>query len=222
MLVGEGCHHDAQLIKGAVVTDPREEFGWLSGDGPLGDIYCVSFIRDLSPAEVLTRLGAEPDSIEKVTFDELDERVMANIQETDGLEAGHVGVTSFDGWTLLVEPWGGWGALREVLTELSRGTEMVSVCRNDYASHMFGYAIDGDVITNFMLERLKDREGSDPSRLTASMRAVGLDPDHALEDDRVDDPIACAFALATRITGIAFADWDPHETDFLGAEIVPD
>nr|WP_245879000.1 DUF6461 domain-containing protein [Streptosporangium subroseum] len=50
-----------------MVTDPREEFGWLSGDGPLGDIYCVSFIRDLSPAEVLTRLGAEPDSIGKVT-----------------------------------------------------------------------------------------------------------------------------------------------------------
>ncbi|MEV6865532.1 DUF6461 domain-containing protein [Streptosporangium subroseum] len=113
-----------------MATDPREEFGWLSGDGPLGAIYCVSFIRDLSPAEVLTRLGAEPDSIEKMTFDELDAHVMANVQESDGLVAGHVGTTSLDGWTVLIEPWGWQGALWEVLTELSQGTEMVSVCRS--------------------------------------------------------------------------------------------
>ncbi|MBB2912745.1 hypothetical protein FHS43_004028 [Streptosporangium becharense] len=203
------------------MPDILKSFGWLSrSDGRLGDIYGVSFIRDLSPREVLTRLGVNPDTIEEMTFDELDEYVDECLAVPGG-EAEHVGAVKVDGWTILVEP-SGWRVAAEpgVLERVSRGTEVVSVNRHDYASDRFIHAIDGDVITRFdpLVPHL--RSGTDPDRWADQMRDVGLGR-RTFEDPIPGDHIAGAFALASIITGVNFSR-NVLDMTFLGAAIDSD
>ncbi|MEV8637029.1 DUF6461 domain-containing protein [Streptosporangium sp. NPDC051023] len=186
------------------MTDPRAEFRWLSCHGPLHDIYCVSFVRGLSPHEVLARLEVDTNTTEEMTFDELDDRALRGVEEFDGEEAGYVGAVKVADWTVLVEPWGWRVPVNPgVLDRLSRGSEVVSVKRHDYASDRFVHAIEGKVILGFEPEAPQHREGSDPRRWEAAMREVGLGR-RSFDDPMPDDPIASAFALAERITGVAF------------------
>jgi hypothetical protein len=215
--VGGACHDDPQLIKGVTVSDIRK-FGWLSRDeSPLHDIYGVSFIRDLSPHEALTRLGVDTDTIEEMTFDELDEYANESMLESDG-DARYVGAVKVDDWTVLIEP-SGWRVAAEpgVRERVSRGTEVVSVNRHDYASDDFIHTIDGDVITRFEPLVPHLRSGSDPDRWVHQMRDVGLGR-RTFDDPIPDDRIASAFALASIITGISFSR-DVLNMTFLGAAV---
>ncbi|MET9066381.1 DUF6461 domain-containing protein [Streptosporangium sandarakinum] len=180
------------------------KFGWLSrNDGPLHDIYGVSFIRDLSPHDVLTRLGVDADTIEEMTFDELDEHADECVDEFDGI--GYVGAVKVDDWTILIEP-SGWRVAVEpgVLKRVSRGTEVVSINRHDYASDHFIHAIDGNVITRFEPLAPHLRSGNDPDRWLNQMCDVGLGR-RTFDDPIPNDHIASAFALASIITGISFS-----------------
>ncbi|MFI7052458.1 DUF6461 domain-containing protein [Streptosporangium canum] len=203
------------------MPDILKSFDWLSrNDGRLGDIYGVSFIRDLSPREVLTRLCVNPDTIEEMTFDELDEYVDECLAVSDG-DAEYVGAVKADDWTILIEP-SGWRVAAEpgVLERVSRETEVVSVNRHDYASGRFVHAIDSDEITCFdpLVPHL--RSGSDPDRWVNQMRDVGLGR-RTFEDPIPADHIAGAFALASIITGVDFSR-DVLDMTFLGAAIDSD
>ncbi|MER5423070.1 DUF6461 domain-containing protein [Streptosporangium roseum] len=203
------------------MPDILKSFSWLSrNDGRLGDIYGVSFIRDLSPREVLTRLCVNPDTIEEMTFDELDEYVDECLAVSDG-DAEYVGAVKADDWAILIEP-SGWRVAAEpgVLERVSRETEVVSVNRHDYASARFVHAIDSDEITCFDPLMPHLRSGSDPDRWVNQMRDVGLGR-RTFEDPIPADHIAGAFALASIITGISFSR-DVLDMTFLGAAIDSD
>ena len=105
----------------------------------------------------------------------------------------------------------------EIRARISQGTEVVSVCRHDYASDTFAHEIDGKTITWFNPVDPSSRSGSDPDRLVDAMRDVGLDPDHTFEGPSIDYPIPSSFALASRITGLPFSQ-DMLNLRFLGAE----
>ncbi|MFF0249179.1 DUF6461 domain-containing protein [Streptosporangium sandarakinum] len=203
------------------MTECPEEFRWLSGSEDLGEIYCVSFVRGLSPGEVLRRFGVDESTVEEgVTSEELDERSAESMMDD---AAGYIGAAKIGDWTLVIEP-GGWKIAVDPDTygPVSRGTEVVSVCRHDYASDSFAYIVDGEPVVCFDPMLPDARSGNDPDRFVKEMREVGLDPEHDIDDGpRIDVPIGRSFALAGRITGLPFSP-EMLELRFLGAEPLED
>lgn len=195
-------------------------FRWLADCESLGEIYCVSFIRNLSPEEALRRFGVNESTLEEgVAFDELDRRSVESMRDD---AAGYIGAAKTDGWTVVVEP-GGWKIAvdSETYARVSRGTEVVSVCRHDYASDSFAYIVDGESVVHFDPMRPGDRSGSDPDRFIKEMREVGLNPEHDIDIDIanafIDFPMERSFALASRITDSPFSP-ETLKLRFLGAE----
>ncbi|MFI7470030.1 DUF6461 domain-containing protein [Nonomuraea sp. NPDC049646] len=197
------------------MTDAYKEFDWLATYGPFYDVSCVSFARSLTPREALTRLGAGTGDIEQVTFDGLQERTMECI-DADNLRSGYVGALETQGWTVLVQLW--TESCNRRLPILSQGTEVVSISRNLHADDYFIYAIDGERITYFNLLSPQTRMGSEPDRLFLEMWETGLDPCHAWEGPDLHAPFQRSFALAKKLTGVAFSQ-SMLDLGFLAARI---
>ncbi|MBG0812664.1 hypothetical protein HS045_00270 [Planomonospora sp. ID82291] len=176
------------MIQGATVIEYLEEFRWLSDCEELDEIYCVSFVRDLTPEEVLRRFSGDENTTE----------------ECDA--ADYVGTAKIGDWTLVVEP-GGWelAATPEIYTRVGRGTEIVSVSRHDCASDTFVYIVDGEPVVQFEPMFPGDRSGTDPDRLVEEMRVVGLNPDHDIDGPDIGSPIERSFALASKIVALHFS-----------------
>ncbi|RFS81262.1 hypothetical protein D0T12_33375 [Actinomadura spongiicola] len=156
---------------------------WVDGDARLGEIFCLTFVKDVDETEALTRLGALPDTLRPRELDEAAEAF-------DRFETGYTELAfalNLGAWTMVVEVNGFQGVLTEPLAGLSRGTEVVSVQRHDYADHGFRYAVDGTLVTGFEPTWPQHRWGSDPDRLLGKMRAAGLDPDAGDVDDDDDE-----------------------------------
>jgi hypothetical protein len=217
ILVGDGRHHDAYLIQGVTVTDPYAELRWLDGLWA-GDIYCASFVRDLSPREALTRFGTDASTIEEMTYEKVCERAVAGREASPRALPGYIGAVEVGGWTLIIEPLGWEAAGPDVRARISHGTEIVVITRHEYSTQEFIHEIDGETITYFDLIAPQRRWGSDPNRWIDAIREVGLDPDH---DDSIDPhpdfTFANVFALASKVTGIRFSA-NMLARPFLGAE----
>ncbi|MEU9833196.1 DUF6461 domain-containing protein [Streptosporangium sp. NPDC048047] len=170
------------------MTECPEEFRWLSDCEDLDEIYCVSFVRGLAPDEVLRRFTVDENTLE----------------ECDAADC--IGTAKIGDWTLVVEP-GGWllAADPEIYTRVGRGTEIVSVCRHDYAADTFAYIVGGEPVVEFEPVLPDDRSGTDPDRFIKEMREIGLDPDHDIDGPAIDFPIERSFVLASRITGLHFS-----------------
>ncbi|MEV4010850.1 DUF6461 domain-containing protein [Nonomuraea angiospora] len=197
------------------MTEAPEESPCFPGYDTLGEIYCVSFVRDLSPEEVLHRFGVDEETLEEVAFDELDHRSVESMRDD---AAGYIGAARVGAWTVVIEP-GGWQIAvdSEISARVSRGTEVVSVCRHDYAFNTFAYIVDGTPVVWFDPMFPDERSGSDPDRFVEKMRAVGLDPNHDIDGPGIDHPIESSFALASSVTGLLFSP-DMPNLRFLGAE----
>ncbi|MFB9621766.1 DUF6461 domain-containing protein [Nonomuraea helvata] len=200
-------------------TDPLAPFQWLdapegAGEGPLGVIFSVAFFRGLEPAGVVRRFSRGEDSGQESDFDGLDAKAYEFVEETAGGDGGgHVGVFQAGEWCVAVEPHGWMVTLHEVVTELSRGCEVLAVTRHDYAAeHSFEYAIDGTIVTGYRLGHPYERYGSDPDRLNAFMRELGMGLDEPEDDaaweaaweDNHRAAVPRAFALAAKVTGVPF------------------
>ncbi|GII86190.1 hypothetical protein Ssi03_41800 [Sphaerisporangium siamense] len=203
------------------MTEPPKDFTWLSEHEPLDEIYCVSFVRDLSPEEVLRRFGVDESTMEEVPYDELGRRSAESMRDD---AAGYIGAVKIGDWTLVIEP-GGWKIAvdPEIMARVSRATETVSVCRHDYAEDTFTYIIDGQEIVCFDPMCPDERSGDDPDRFVREMREAGLDPefDSDSDDSHIDFPMERAFALAGMITALPFSP-EMLELRFLGAEPLED
>lgn len=192
----------------------RDDVEWADHDETLGEIFCLTFIKEVDETEALSRLGALPDKLRPRTLEEAGEAY-------GSYEAGYAEFAfalNLGTWTVLIEPYGFQGSLTEPLTALSRGTEAVSVQRHDYADHGFRYAVDGTLVTGFEPTWPDRRWGSEPDRLLEGMRAAGLDP--AAEDDYVSRAYVPALLLAGLITG-AVPHPDALAGQLLSAEIEP-
>ncbi|MEV4165455.1 DUF6461 domain-containing protein [Nonomuraea dietziae] len=209
------------------MTDPLTPFRWLEADigdesDLLGEIFCVSFFHRLDPAEVLSRF-APVSPAETMTFKESCGRARAYFEDTRDIL--YVGVAQVGEWSVAVEPWGGQAVLSTMMTRLSRAGEVVSVGRNDYARHRFAYAIDGTVVAGFNPAEPDRRWGSDPDRLSGLMREVGMDLEPPEGEWGVEswygrpnqEPVARAFALAAKITGVALTLTAANRLQFVGA-----
>ncbi|WP_113705336.1 DUF6461 domain-containing protein [Nonomuraea lactucae] len=183
---------------------------WLAHGWELGDVWCLTFVRDLDDAEALRRLGASEESIRPLSYQELMD---------EGLFPHTVLAGRLVGWVVLIERNGSEATEPDALRALSAGTEVVSVLRHDYANDMFVYAIDGERLTSFDPRKPGWRYGSDPDRLLSVMREAGLDPTYVPgdyvpqdEDDGEDEDIIPilptvngALTLAARLTGVVLS-----------------
>ncbi|GAA4967467.1 hypothetical protein HD597_003796 [Nonomuraea thailandensis] len=167
-----------------------EDYGWEKGSG-LGDIYTIVFVRGLDEHEVLRRIGAADEDIRLITDEDYS--------QPEGPEI--ITVRRIEDWTIAIEDCGWRASHMEVLCPLSRdGGEAVAVMRHDYAArHRLAYAVDGEYLTDINPTFPIERRGTDPDRLNRYLRELGIDP---AADDRIDNAIPAALAIASRITGV--------------------
>ncbi|MEU8382453.1 DUF6461 domain-containing protein [Streptosporangium sp. NPDC048865] len=141
------------------------------------DLVGVTFVRGLSPEEVLRRIGAVPGDISREWV---------------------VEAYAADGGAVLVDYH-----CYKPPPALSRGTETANLVTGVTVDEDFAYSVDGVVVTGFAPFFPGDREGSDPDRLLAHMRDLGM----PLEEEEFRDtrtPTLLAVALAARATGVSF------------------
>jgi hypothetical protein len=158
------------LTSGAVAAD----YAWFVREcEEHSDGFCATFVRGLSPEEAFRRIGAIPD----------------DISGDWGIEA-----RAASGGTVLIDY--GYAMLSELI---SRGTTAATVFTNGSLDEDFVYSVDGVVVTKFEPHSPDWRRGSDPDRLLAQMREVGI----LLDEEATGDlRITRALALAERVTGV--------------------
>jgi Family of unknown function (DUF6461) len=175
-------------------------------DASLGDeevideIFCLTFVRDLDETEVLRRMGGLPDTVAVRTIEEI-----GTLVDYDNGYPDVAMVLRLAEWTVVFEPSGFHGS--SLFTAASRGTEAVCVLRHDYAESMFGYAVDGELITAFDPLSPAYRDGADPDRLLERMLEVGFTIPEDDDDYYDDEPefgglIGRCLLLARQLTGV--------------------
>ncbi|WP_204017909.1 DUF6461 domain-containing protein [Sphaerimonospora thailandensis] len=145
------------------------------------EAVCVTYVRDLSPAEAFARMD--------VTIDP---------EAEPGCDPA-IAVFRVEGGVILVEPNGFAGILDEVICRLSKGTVAASVFFNVNLDQNFVYAEDGVVTTQFEPDQPDARSGSDPDRLLEQMRTLDMETDSDLNK---------AAELAESVTGLTLPDDD--------------
>ncbi|MFD7935315.1 DUF6461 domain-containing protein [Streptomyces sp. NPDC059755] len=106
---------------------------------------CVTLTRDLSPEEVFTRYGADPDQARLLDWDTASDLVPSDSGDAmvSLLRSGRI-----DEWAFCIEEEGGIGFGKESLAELSRGTETYSLATTD-GIDVFQYWCDGECVEYF-------------------------------------------------------------------------
>ncbi|MGP4102761.1 DUF6461 domain-containing protein [Nonomuraea sp. KM90] len=161
---------------------------WEEFRGGLGlSGFCFTLVAGLQPAEVLERLAVKPD---------------------EALQAeGYIEVGPSEGGSVIVEPAGYMGIMRDAVHPLSAATVLASVHNNVDQHARFIYAVDGKVITG--LDPMfpdEARWGAEPDRLLPHLEDLGLVDEFDEDDEEWQAPrgrfVEAALALAERCTGI--------------------
>ncbi|MET8989152.1 DUF6461 domain-containing protein [Nonomuraea wenchangensis] len=108
-----------------------DDYSWFSPERfpGLADAYCFTYVRGLTPEEVVTRLGVRVEDCSRVTLDGLIRRQT-------------FGAVAVGDWVLLVEACSGLGITEEIIMPLSAGTRLVSHFYLDVDDMDYFYWID--------------------------------------------------------------------------------
>ncbi|MFF3328166.1 DUF6461 domain-containing protein [Streptomyces sp. NPDC002888] len=140
------------------------------GDVP---IYTLTFAKDVSPVELLTRMGADPDSVALRTYRALADEYGDTLLDEDE----PVVTTGTDGeWTWAWEQGGMHGLDARILSAVSQGTDAVALHYNEKPMYWFKYAVGGDVLVDFHTLEPLEPTGRAPKLLDAAMQPLGLVP----------------------------------------------
>jgi hypothetical protein len=183
-------------------------YAWFPSGSGLTDAYALTWVRRLSPADVVTRMGARrlgPHRWPATGWSELP-----------GLRpADHVlAVTGAHVWALIVEDSISLVG-DDVIAGLSKGTRLVGFAHNSLAADRFVLATDGTIEVDFDPGFPPDREGTHPDLLLDDMRAVGLDP----ADYGHVPPDLATLALVERVTHVALTAGLLHGSTYLAAAV---
>ncbi|MFF4416552.1 DUF6461 domain-containing protein [Streptosporangium sp. NPDC001559] len=193
-----------------------DDYSWFSRRFPgLADAYCFTYVRGLTPEELMTRLGARVENCSHTTLDEL-------------IRWQAFGAASVGDWVLLAEANSGLGVTEEIIMPLSAGTRLVShfyleIEGMDY----FHWIDDGEIRFEFLHQEgyshwIKDgkvqlefppQEGYSeemPDELAEVMERI----DSAVYPV-VDPHAGPAFLLAERLTGITMTPRLLEESTYL-------
>jgi len=138
------------------------------GDFPF---YTLTFVRDVSPAELLTRMGVDPETLALRHAMDLADDLGDDLFDDDE----PVVTTGIDGsWTWAWEQGGMHGLDERILSVVAVGTEAVVLHYNEKPMHWFKYAVGGETIVDFHTLQAIEPTGQDPARLDDIMRPLGL------------------------------------------------
>ncbi|MEV4877871.1 DUF6461 domain-containing protein [Streptomyces cyaneofuscatus] len=141
-----------------------------AGDFPL---YTLTFVRGTSPAELLSRMGVDPESLALRDGMDLADDFGDDLYDDEE----PVVATGVDGsWTWAWEQGGVHGLDERILSAVSRGTEAVALHYNEKPMYCFAYAVDGEVVVDFDTLQAIEPTGRDPRLLEEHMRPLGLVP----------------------------------------------
>ncbi|MET8045978.1 MULTISPECIES: DUF6461 domain-containing protein [unclassified Streptosporangium] len=202
-----------------------DDYSWFSRERfpELADAYCFTYVRGLTPEELVTRLGVRVEDCSRMTLDELTKTAYSGY---DGKNL-FFGAVAVGDWVLIVEALGGLGITEEITMPLSAGTRLVShfflevklidhfywiedgKIRFEFA-HQEGYSHwieDGRIQLEFPYEEGYSEEM--PDELAETMERIdsvypGADP--------YEGP---AFLLAERLTGITLTPQLLEESTYL-------
>jgi hypothetical protein len=104
-------------------------------------MWCLTLTRGLTPTELLSRYGADPDKarlVDRQHADALGRRI-----GDEGLSATVLRVGALDDWSFCLEHWGWLGTTEGLLTGLSRATETFSLQQDARGRQSFQFWRDG-------------------------------------------------------------------------------
>jgi hypothetical protein len=196
----------AAPVASGPATPPR--YAWFTSGSGLTDAYALTWVQRLSPADVVTRMGARRLGYQRWPATGWSE--LPGLRPTDHVLA----VTRARGWALVVEDSISLVG-DDVIAELSKGTRLVGFSHNSLAADRFVLATDGTIEVDFDPGFPPDREGTRPGLLLDGMRAVGLDP---ADYGHVPPPLA-TLALAERVTHVPLTAALLHGSAYLAAAV---
>lgn len=166
--------------------------------------YTLTFAKGLSPTELLTRMGVDPETLALRDAVDLEDDFGDFLLD----EEEPVATTGTDGaWTWAWERGGSHGLDEGVLARVSHGTDAVVVHYNEKPMHWFKYAVEGDIVVDFHTLQPIEPTGSDPQRLEALMRPLGLLPGEPAPVHSVLALAEDAFGLRVTPAGDDEARW---------------
>ncbi|MCY0945877.1 DUF6461 domain-containing protein [Streptomyces antarcticus] len=182
------------------MTKTGADYAWFENDFPdIAEAYCFTLVRGLSPAELMSRIGGQPESplqgIAAVT-----NAAFAQYGLADGARQ-LVAMTTVGAWTLLIEPNGYLGVTEDRALPASAGASWISHFVNVNAVGTFLWAEDQVLRLCFDPMFAEDRWGTSPDELLDVMRRIGFHLEE--ENPETDLSSPAAFALAEHLTGIA-------------------
>lgn len=201
------------------------DYGWIRSSQSLFryalDVgYTLTLVRGMSPAQLLTLVGAEPRGLcaglEKLI--EQHGEFWGDGDWPDSFLAGAFTVPGGGGdWTLALDFGGDLGTRPGFMEKLSTGTRAVSHSSNGgKPMRFFHWYENGDLRTTFE-GWPTHRTGSTPDELNALMREVGLNTE---DDDAPEvDCKAAVFALTERLTGVQVTDELLRHADYQVGEV---
>ncbi|MFF1542685.1 DUF6461 domain-containing protein [Streptomyces sp. NPDC058291] len=178
------------------------------GDFPF---YTLTFVRDLPPAELLTRMRVDPETLAL-----RDAAGLSDDLGDDLFDDEEPVVTSgVDGsWAWAWEQGGMHGLDERMLKGVSAGTEAVVLHYNEKPMHWFKYAVGGEVVVDFHTLQAIEPTGQDPARLADIMRPLGLVPGEVA-------PLHSVLALAENAFDIRLRRLDEVDDERWSGRLLP-
>jgi hypothetical protein len=131
--------------------------------------FCVSFARNISPTELMTRMGGDPETALSLTREEAEEL------EMDDPDAGAIiRFGEYVGWAFAIQSWGAHGLGHPTIERMSSLTEAVSLASLESGIKWLCYAVDGVVSCEFDMTLPHLKRGSQPERFDAAIERLGI------------------------------------------------
>lgn len=193
------------------MTKTGADYLWFEEDfSELAEAYCFTLVRELSPAELTSRLAGRPEAPLAGIAAVLD-AAFAQDERTAG-DRRLVAMKAVGAWTLLIEPNGYLGVTEDRALPASAGTSWISHFSNVNAVGTFLWAEDQVLRLCFDPMFPDDRWGSAPDELLAVMEHTGFPLGEEDPDPDLSSP--AAFALAEHLTGVAVTPALLQDTTF--------
>jgi hypothetical protein len=180
---------------------------WLGGPRYESVPFCLTFVRGATEREVFTRFGADPAAAVPAESSEPGEPPVVRVARSGD-------------WLVAIEtnipPQ---GVRPKVLRRVSAGAEAVAVYQDiGKLNHELGYAADGDVVSAVLTTVPPHWSGSDPERIAAAARELGLGDDTAPPVGLTD--LQVLLAVGERVFGLSL-DEEVWDRPWPAAPIVP-
>lgn len=184
----------------AIRSPSWSDYHWIEDwrSGLLQNAYCLSFVGDLSPQELLNRLRAT-DRQDRLGLDEVCESA-SDLWSQAGGTALFVGVASVGEYTLMFEDNGYVGVTQQLMAPVSsEGVTVVAHYRNVNAVTRFLWLRSGVVELDFEPMFASRRDGAQRSQVDDRLLSAGFDI--APDGSNVEHLGQSIFALGEAVSG---------------------